>query len=541
MAKKKRNRNNNTSAQPVKSATQAKTNTVEVIYDKNTLETLIAVNGKSFDTSRINGKEIADWAYPFMMRKICWNGFYEEMVQALGGQKAFDLVFEGSEEALIELREAWKDAPVNIISKSSVGNVVTITYNENNLKTAITVNGQPFDTSRINGKEIADWVYPFMMRKVKWDGIFEELAKAVGSQEYAIRFSGSNVAMDELIEACPESVSIQKDKEHKTNSVTNNSNVLQEERILDILTRFAYYMVESTTAGNEDLDTLILNELSEEDTDIIMKLVEAGNPVVEFFASFNTEDDEPDIVMLEKSAKKGFAPSEFLYAIFIISSEDYDTDYTLIAEYLNESTNDPVIKKAFSDCVSDIEDVANELDKKERYEESFALRKAIEKYNNRISISNIGWHYHYGKGVKQDYVKAFEWYKKAAEQGDAWAQNKIGWLYQNGYGVIQDYAKAFEWYKKAAEQGNADAQGNLGFFYYNGYGVVQNYAKAFEWYKKAAEQGNAWAQNKLGWLYQNGYGVTQDYAKAFEWYKKAAEQGNADAQGNVGFFYEQGY
>lgn len=154
--------------------------TVKVSYNADTLETVITVDGREFDTSRINGKEIADWAYPFMIRKIRWNGFYDEMVESLGGDKEFNLVFEGSEDALAELKEAWEDAPVTIISEGNGENTVLIEYDEDNLKTTITINGQAFDTSRIDGREIADWVYPFMIRKVKWNGIFEELSEAVG-------------------------------------------------------------------------------------------------------------------------------------------------------------------------------------------------------------------------------------------------------------------------------------------------------------------------------------------------------------------------
>ena len=157
--------------------------TVKVSYNADTLETTIIVDGKEFDTSRISGKEIADWAYPYMVRKVRWDGFYDEMVKALGGEKAFDLVFEGSDEALAELKEAWEDAPVNIVSGEQ-GNTVSIVYDADTLTTQITVNGQPFDTARINGKEIEDWVYPFMMRKVKWDGIFEELKTVLGTEEY---------------------------------------------------------------------------------------------------------------------------------------------------------------------------------------------------------------------------------------------------------------------------------------------------------------------------------------------------------------------
>lgn len=61
--------------------------------------------------------------------------------------------------------------------------------------------------------------------------------------------------------------------------------------------------------------------------------------------------------------------------------------------------------------------------------------------------------YAYGHGVEQDYVKAFEWYIKSANQGYNIAQCKIGELYDGGYGVKQDYEKAFEWHIQSAEKG----------------------------------------------------------------------------------------
>ena len=69
--------------------------------------------------------------------------------------------------------------------------------------------------------------------------------------------------------------------------------------------------------------------------------------------------------------------------------------------------------------------------------------------------------YDNGRGVKQDYIKAVEWYQRAAEQGYAAAQYHLGVMYDNGQGVKQDYIKAVEWYQKAAEQGHAEAQFNL--------------------------------------------------------------------------------
>lgn len=36
---------------------------------------------------------------------------------------------------------------------------------------------------------------------------------------------------------------------------------------------------------------------------------------------------------------------------------------------------------------------------------------------------------------EKDEIKAFEWYKKSAEQGYSNAQNQLGFLYQNGKGL----------------------------------------------------------------------------------------------------------
>lgn len=145
----------------------------------------------------------------------------------------------------------------------------------------------------------------------------------------------------------------------------------------------------------------------------------------------------------------------------------------------------------------------------------------------------MGQNYYYGNGVEQDYIKAAEWFRKAAEQGDTEAQEYLGGMYYHGKGVEQDYVKAAEWYEKAAEQGNDGAQRQLGYMYVKAQGVEQDYVKAAEWYEKAAEQGDHWAQYYLGCMYYYGKGVKEDHAKAIEWLKKAAEQGNSMARNGI--------
>ena len=49
--------------------------------------------------------------------------------------------------------------------------------------------------------------------------------------------------------------------------------------------------------------------------------------------------------------------------------------------------------------------------------------------------------------------------RAAAERGSAKAQNALGERYAKGAGVTQDPAQAVQWYRMAAEQGDADEIG----------------------------------------------------------------------------------
>lgn len=93
--------------------------------------------------------------------------------------------------------------------------------------------------------------------------------------------------------------------------------------------------------------------------------------------------------------------------------------------------------------------------------------------------------------------EAFEYYLKAARQGDAEAQFYLGLCYNYGDGVEKDLSEAVKWYRKAADQGDALAQYNLGICYDNGYGVEKDLSEAVIWFRKAADQGLAEAQNML--------------------------------------------
>ena len=51
--------------------------------------------------------------------------------------------------------------------------------------------------------------------------------------------------------------------------------------------------------------------------------------------------------------------------------------------------------------------------------------------------------------------------RKAAEQGDVYAQFTLGFMYVTGRGVRRSYHEAAKWYRKASEQGHALAKDSL--------------------------------------------------------------------------------
>jgi len=67
-------------------------------------------------------------------------------------------------------------------------------------------------------------------------------------------------------------------------------------------------------------------------------------------------------------------------------------------------------------------------------------------------------------------------------------------MYFNGRGVTQDDSEAVRWYRKAAEQGNEFAQSTLGYMYRYGDGVPKDYVSAYMWSSLAAAQGDLYAQ-----------------------------------------------
>jgi len=79
-----------------------------------------------------------------------------------------------------------------------------------------------------------------------------------------------------------------------------------------------------------------------------------------------------------------------------------------------------------------------------------------------MAQSNLGLMYKFGLGVNQDYRAAFNWIRKAAEQGYAKAQNNLGVSSDSGQGVTQDYVQDHKWHNIAGANGEESGRKNRG-------------------------------------------------------------------------------
>ena len=127
----------------------------------------------------------------------------------------------------------------------------------------------------------------------------------------------------------------------------------------------------------------------------------------------------------------------------------------------------------------------------------------------------MGQCYENGEGICQNFVKAEEYYRKAANQEYAEAQYRLGRCYELGQGLTSDKNMAAIWYEKAAKQGHIEAQCYLGKYYES----RELWKFAIESYMKPAEQGNPETQYHLGRCYEKN----RQREKAIEWFKMAAD------------------
>jgi TPR repeat protein len=113
---------------------------------------------------------------------------------------------------------------------------------------------------------------------------------------------------------------------------------------------------------------------------------------------------------------------------------------------------------------------------------------------------------------------------RLAEAGDGVAMRRLGVRYEHGLkGLAKDDAKAFEWYKKSHEAGDATGTAGLATCYLAGKGVPKCQSRANTLMSQGAERGSKNACCNLGLVYAKGLaGFPKDESMARRYYSMVA-------------------
>lgn len=235
------------------------------------------------------------------------------------------------------------------------------------------------------------------------------------------------------------------------------------------------------------------------------------------------------------------------------------------------------------ETVDGIEDKYKEVYKMSEYIKSFAIPEPafanVQKGTATVTdIEEVADAYY----LIENFKRAADYFKRAADKGSASAATKLAYLYHRGFGVKQDVDKGNALLEIGLKAGNADAYHTRAFSYrYGDEGMPKDSVKSLEYFRKSfeaalplAEKGNAeymfyagralvdtktadtttgieWitrSANKgyveglayLGGYYRSGTYVEQDNAKAMQLFLKAVSKGSCYSMQRIAYMYYSG-
>ena len=135
--------------------------------------------------------------------------------------------------------------------------------------------------------------------------------------------------------------------------------------------------------------------------------------------------------------------------------------------------------------------------------------------------------------------QAFELLKKAVAQGHVQAMVETGLCYYNGDLVKQDKIKAAEYWNAAANNGSIEAKVRLAFSKISEFVKGKDVSGEIIVFQESSNSGSVLAQSALAYCYEKGIGVGIDKPKAVGLYRKAAQRGNMAAYNSLKRMYDE--
>jgi len=148
----------------------------------------------------------------------------------------------------------------------------------------------------------------------------------------------------------------------------------------------------------------------------------------------------------------------------------------------------------------------------------------------------LGELYDQGRGVKKSPSLAFQYYERAADEGQAVAGVKVGLVYRDGdksLGIKKNYIKAIKYFEDGALQAWPPSQYYLADMYRRGLGVPMERSEGLRWLLLAAKKKYAPAMLEIAKVHFGGEGVLPDRVKGWSFIELASRYADPDQRGQV--------
>jgi len=162
--------------------------------------------------------------------------------------------------------------------------------------------------------------------------------------------------------------------------------------------------------------------------------------------------------------------------------------------------------------------------------------------NDSEALLMLGFLHFGGVGTEQDFARGIDFYRRAAEAGNAYAMEKYSNVLRWGVQTPVNLPESRKWLRRSAEAGDARSMCILALHHVTGqYGDKRDLALMRKWLERSAAHEYVYAMYLLGKYHRDGtHGYRRDWARAALWYEQAAMRGDTFAMQDLAGLYREG-
>lgn len=221
-------------------------------------------------------------------------------------------------------------------------------------------------------------------------------------------------------------------------ALINTGRKMQEEKNLAATVFGAIHIAILLHIKKDQMPDHLKNTLMQTLDEKMLFAADQGDPVACYYVGSDVLYDPDEelflngIQLMKHAAENGLTIAQddilicgkALYGLLSLPQNQINKERAIYAfsTYVEVSGDTSPFSEAFSE---ELETLAHEWSEQGNLAGALGCRLFNAKLNNRVAISNLGWHYELGKGVAVDLDLARNYYERAIEMGDEWSKGRI--------------------------------------------------------------------------------------------------------------------